>query len=107
MGGRVRDEMVAAQGVGGSIGGRLLSLRRRAIHGGVKHGETARMIDGILRRCGHGVGTHPHYRNYSHRKVKTPSRTLMRTRHAAWCTGHTWLSVRSFKDKSRDGVLRV
>lgn len=53
------------RGVEGGIGGRLLSLRR-AIHGGVKHGETARMIDGILRRCGHGIGTYPHYSHHSH-----------------------------------------
>lgn len=36
-------------------GGRLLSLHG-ATHGGVKHGETARMIDGILRRRGHAMG---------------------------------------------------
>lgn len=43
-------------GVGGvPVADSSLSLRR-AIHGGVKHGETARMIDGILRRCGHGMG---------------------------------------------------
>lgn len=42
-------------------GGRLLSLHG-ATHGGVKHGETARMIDGILRRCRHAMGVRvPHY----------------------------------------------
>jgi len=56
------------RGVEGGIGGRLLSLRR-AIHGGVKHGETARMIDGILRRCEHGIGTYPHYSHPHIRKA--------------------------------------
>lgn len=38
-------------------GGRLLSLHG-ATHGGVKHGETVRMIDGILRRCRHAMGVY-------------------------------------------------
>lgn len=38
-------------------GGRLLSLHGTT-HGGVKHGETVRMIDGILRRCRHAMGVY-------------------------------------------------
>jgi len=55
------------RGVGGASVTGLLSLRC-AIHGGVEHGETARMIDGILRRCGHGMGTSP-TSDHSHRKA--------------------------------------
>lgn len=64
MGGRVRGKAVVARSWKGVYGGRLLASLSvslcRAIHGGVKHGETARMIDGILRCCGHGMGTYPH-----------------------------------------------
>ncbi|KAG7208025.1 hypothetical protein KM043_009605 [Ampulex compressa] len=41
-------------------GGRLLSLHG-ATHGGVKHGETARMIDGILRGAGMAWVSVPHH----------------------------------------------
>lgn len=74
----------------GDIGGRLLSLRR-AIHGGVKHGETARMIDGILRRCGHSIGTYPHYSHHSHKKSSgKPPLGHWRVCHAAWWAPCTW-----------------
>lgn len=46
-------------GKGATVADCSLSLSlslHRAIHGGVKHGEMARMIDGILRCCGHGMG---------------------------------------------------
>lgn len=74
MGGRVRGKAVVARSEkGATVADSSLSFSlslRRAIHGGVKHGETARMIDGILRCCGHGMGTYPH--RSRHTAVRNP-----------------------------------
>jgi len=67
MGGRVKGKVEVARGRRG-IGDRTPLSLRCAIHGGVEHGETARMIDGILRRCGHAMGTSP-TSDHSHRKA--------------------------------------
>lgn len=53
MGGRVRGRVEVEEG-----GQWWPTPLHGATHGGVKHGETVRMIDGILRRCRHAMGVY-------------------------------------------------